>query len=226
MSTNSQPVRFQFDAHFGEPEPVVDEGPDLEAEWRAKADRIREDALAEGRVQGEQAGRDATLSSLEAQVAQLLQTLSNRLDALIMSQEEARERLERQAAKAAVAIAQQMAPAAVSQWPLAEVEALIARSLEEVRPDAQLSVKVAPSLVEPLESRLSTLLDAQDFTGHVQVRGEPAMAVGDACIEWDESGFEFDQARLGALVAEALQRFSGEAGADGPNSNSMTQEGA
>lgn len=225
LSTDAptQPVQFQFDPRFGEKEESPDPMPILEEEWRNKADDCRDEGYRQGRAEGVEAGKAEALQSQEAQIASCLKRLCDQTDLLFSSHDQVAKELECAAARLAVQAGKSMAGSAMEKFPLAHVEDMLVQAMAETRGNAVLSASVAPDLVEPLNQRLSDLGLCERLAGRIDIIPDPNLETGAACVAWEGSGLEYDQARVLDALEQNLTDLLGPM--DGPDTVGDEEQG-
>ena len=197
----AQAKKFLFDTAFAAK---------AEREQKPKP-QFTEDDLAAARGEGQQAGfqmgREAAQREVERRVADALEAVAAGLAGIDAAQARAAAELRAEAARLALAIAGKLAPELVARQPLAEIEAVIVDCLAQLPTEPRVVVRVAEGLVEALTGRIEALTRRAGFSGAVVLLGEPAMASGDARVEWADGGAERDLARTYAAIEEAVNRY-------------------
>jgi flagellar assembly protein FliH len=197
----AQTTKFLFDTAFTTK---------AEREQKPKP-RFGEDDLAAARGEGQQVGfqmgRESALREVERRAADGLEAVAAGLAGLDAAQARAVAELRAEAARLALAIAGRLAPALIARQPLSEIEAVIAECLTQLPTEPRVVVRVAEGLVETLSGRIDELARRIGFSGAVVLLGEPAMAPGDARVEWADGGAERDLARTLAAIEEVVARY-------------------
>jgi flagellar assembly protein FliH len=197
----AQAKKFLFDTTFAAK---------AEREQKPKPQFTDEDLAAargEGQQAGFQMGRESALREIERRAADALEAVAAGLAGVDAAQARAVAELRAEAARLALAIAGKLAPTLVARRPLAEVEAVIAECLGQLPTEPRVVVRVAEGLVEVLSGRIDELARRVGFSGAVVLLGEPAMAPGDARVEWADGGAERDLARTLGAIEEAVGRY-------------------
>lgn len=194
-------VKFTFDQAF-----------DGGATQRAREEKARlETAMAEARAQahaeGHAQGHAQAMTEIEARLETLTQTLSQRLEDVVALQNAAETNAERMATQLAMAVARSLCQRLIAQVPLAEVEALIAESFALVRDEPRIVIRVAESLLDPLQERLPNLSASQAFAGKVVLIGDDSILEGDCLIEWADGGLERKMSETMAAIEHSVARF-------------------
>lgn len=206
--------RYRFDQSFGAPvavaEPVEVEAADpqdlptlSERAHRAALDEARETALAEGLAQGRREGEVTAARRIEAELSATLDRLAERLAALDADHAALMERLEAQGAFVLLALVRRMVPRLLDQVGRTEVERLAAAALRAAGQAPVLTLRLHPSLCRPLEERLA---GQGVFQGRLDIRGDPALAVGALEAKWGAGSVRRDPAAVEAAIADLTDR--------------------
>ena len=173
--------------------------------------QFTEDDLSAARGEGQQAGfqmgRESAMREIERRVADALDAVAAGLAVVDQAQARAAAELRAEAARLALTIAGKLAPELVTREPLAEIEAVIVECLGQLPTEPRVVVRVAEGLLEALTGRIDDLVRRAGFSGAVVLLGEPAMALGDARVEWADGGAERDLGRTQRAVEEAVGRY-------------------
>ncbi len=195
-----QPFAFAAEFHNGDYGPVTLASLELEvAELHRKLSQARENGLAQGREEALailRAERDTALASAAQALTTVLASLDARFDAT-------ERQVARLGADLALDLADQLAGTALERCPAAPIEAMIAHALHQMRRGCPLRVRVAPGLVDAVESLVQQRQDRDRRRLNITVLADDTVADGDARIEWDEGALLLDRAgRRAALEAE------------------------
>ena len=164
-------------------------------------------ARGEGQQTGIEMGREIAMRELERRAADALDVLGAALGKVDAAQAAAAAELRADAARLALAIAAKLAPELIGRAPLTEVEAVVVECLSQLPTEPRVVVRVAEPLVEALSGRIDELVRRVGFSGAVVLLGEPAMAPGDARVEWADGGAERDFARTLRAAEAAVERY-------------------
>ncbi|GGE39705.1 flagellar assembly protein FliH [Agaricicola taiwanensis] len=201
----ARPVPFHFGRDFKaaeEPAPQVKPTIDLEQHKRLLAD-----AEETGFARGLAAGRDTTLQSQTARIADTSERLCNEVAQILSEMDARQQQYEREAIELAVTLARKLGGAAVLRFPLADIEAAAVECFQETRTAPHVVVRIAPDMVEEVESRLTTIAAEKGFAGRLIVLGEPEIQPGDARFEWADGGIIRDGAALDTAIANAVAHY-------------------
>lgn len=213
--------KFMFDLSFDGPQdaPVVAPKP-VEPQFSpAELELARKKAFAEGQAAAQAAARAAA----EKTIADGLQRLAAQTSQLLQIQEEAAQRATRSAIATAIAVLRKLHPELARRKGLVEIESVLAQSLETMREEPRILVRVHDSLLDPLRERLDGVMAASGYGGRIVIIADDGLAAGDCRVEWADGGVERDTARLWREIDIALERVSAQTGAPqaaGTNRNS------
>ncbi|MEX2008727.1 MAG: FliH/SctL family protein [Dongiaceae bacterium] len=202
--------KYLFDSSFD------DEAGDANAAATpAAAARIHYDAadLAaardEGFAAGAAAGAAEARATIERTTADGLTAIVARLKSLYDRQAEAAEHSVRGAVGTAIAIVRKLHPELARRHGLVEIEGLLSRTLETLRDEPRLVVRVADGLLDPLRDRLDDMTRTTGFEGRLVLLADAAITSGDCRIEWADGGVERDAASLWRDIETAWRRGLG-----------------
>lgn len=213
----SAPVRFLFDTDFAAPK-VLKAAPT--AVPLADHETALAEAEASGYRRGEADGRRAAREADAARLTAAIEALGARL-AVTLAEADARAvEVEREAVALALAFAKKLSGAAVSRFPLAEIEAAAEACFAELRQAPHLVARVAPDFVEGVRGALGATAQERGFAGRLIVLGDPEVAEGDARLEWADGGVVRDAAAVAVALDRAVTlRFTPGAEYEAPQSD-------
>lgn len=203
----SNAVPFKFDTTFDVPENMAPK-------------RVQKRTLTlEEIAQIEQKAFDAGVAS--TQDSQLVQ-LSRAADRVMNSVHElngrVRESLDQAYAEASALsfiIARKLADVALSNFPQADIEALIAQCLEEQKGEPAIVLRVNDELLDPIKDAAARLKESRGFEGKIAIIGEPQIAPGDCAIEWTDGGLNRDFKRALQEIEAIIKGYMCADEADG-----------
>lgn len=164
-------------------------------------------ARGEGQQSGFEMGREQTMREIARRAADALEAAAGGLARIDAAQANAACEIRIDAARLALAIAAKLSPALIARLPLAEIEAVVADCLVQLPMEPRVVVRVAEPLVERLTAGIDEIVRRTGFSGAVVLLGEPAMALGDARVEWADGGAERDFRRTLGAVEETIERY-------------------
>ena len=209
--TMTKPTKFTFGNVFDIRDSVSKRGT---AAATARPRNYDEDALAAAFADGRAEGASQAYQEIEARIATAFEAAAGQIQVLLERQARMTERMKQDAAVLAQAIASHLAPALIRETPLAEFEALVETCFADLHGEPRVVIKVAPSLVEPMQEKVTALAARLSPSNEVLVAGDPALTEMDCRIEWSDGGLERDYSRLETLIAEAVQRYVSQPAGD------------
>lgn len=210
--THTRPARAALKEEFEPTEAELAAQTALEEEVAAG---FSEEELLAAQKEAEEIGRqkgraemqqehDAAAAQQNAQILALLQTLTERLDAEVAEQNNAREALRGEMAEIVLAIAEKLSGRNLETHPLGMVEAMVNECLIMLAGEARLSIAVCPALKEPLERHLATLEQGGEQV--LEVVGDVSLQSGDCRIQWPGGKAARSQAELRREIEEIVER--------------------
>jgi flagellar assembly protein FliH len=166
-----------------------------------------EAARAEGHAEGVEAGQAAAHASIEARTADALAALAGKLAALLKDAAAAEQTRTHEAIAAMATIARKLMPGLSERHGLSEVEALLLDCLGRLHDEPRVVVRINDALLDVLKEKVDALATSIGFAGRIIVIADPAVAAGDARIEWADGGAERDSARAWADIDGLIARF-------------------
>ena len=168
-----------------------------------------EKARAEGLAAGKESGRQEAMQSIEQQISQALSTISGLLTGLSQAQVQASERQTRGAVEAALTVMRKMFPRLAGRHGLAEIESVVCDCLERLRTEPRIVIRVADSLLDQVEQRVSQLAARTGFDGKIVFLSQEGLHPGDIRVEWADGGAERDSDRLWHEIDQIITRTIG-----------------
>lgn len=167
-----------------------------------------EDELAEARslayAAGVDAGEEAALGRIEDATRQALLAVEAQVAAVLQAFEERAELSDRETLRIALAIARKLLPATAERQALVEMEAVIAAALADARDEPRLVVRVAESLYDRVQARVTPLTQRTGYAGKVILLGDDTLLPGDCLVEWADGGTERRMSRIWQALDERL----------------------
>ena len=173
------------------------------------ARKALESARAEGFAAGKQAGADEIRRSIEQQMAQALDAISQQLEALCQAQIDAVDRQARESVEMATVMVRKLFPKLANSHGLTEIEALVRECLERLREEPRIVIRVADQLLDEIESRIGALAARCGFDGKIVVLAQEDLEPSDVRIEWADGGAERDSKHLWRTIDEVINRVAG-----------------
>ena len=160
-----------------------------------------------GYAEGLATGADQTGNAIEAQTAAALTRIAEQMTDLTAGLENIRGQSRREATELALAVARKLAPALIEREPVAEIEAMVTKCLEEHTLDQHMTVRVAEDLAEPVRARLQAKAEELDLAERLKTIGDPDLKGADCRIEWDQGGAERKLEDLVSTIETAVGKY-------------------
>ena len=206
----NSPRKFLFDTTF---ESAAKSGAPKRAEAKPVVKTYTEEELnqarEEGLAAGKRAGQQAAEESLERQVAQVLTTMSQQIAELSKAHAELVQRQGREAIETALTIVRKLFPRLAQDHGMAEIEAVVGESLTRLRDEPRVVVRVADSLLDAVNERVSELAAKAGFEGKIVLIAQDDLQAGDVRIEWADGGAERDGGTLWQQIDAIVERVMG-----------------
>ncbi len=168
-----------------------------------------EKARAEGFAAGMESGRQEAMQSTEQQISQALSAITGQLTGLSQAQVQASERQTRGAVEAALTVLRKMFPRLADRHGLAEIESVVCDCLERLRTEPRIVIRIADSLLDQVEQRVSQLAVRAGFDGKIIFLSQEGLHPGDIRVEWADGGAERDSDRLWHEIDQIITRTIG-----------------
>ncbi|NIR76360.1 MAG: hypothetical protein GWO12_14810 [Gemmatimonadetes bacterium] len=199
--------KFLFETSF-EPDDMCGPGGDKPAKPKFDEEDL-EKARAEGFAAGQKAGERAARQAVEQQAAQALNAISARLADVSQAQARASERQTREVARAALTVVRKLFPRLVERHGLGEIEAVVSDCLERLREEPRIVIRVADSLLDEVETRVSALAARAGFDGRIVFLSQEDLQPGDVRVEWADGGAERDSDQLWREIDQVIAHVLG-----------------
>ncbi|WP_010219695.1 FliH/SctL family protein [Sphingomonas sp. PAMC 26621] len=206
MSFSAKP--FAFDRVFMLPkagEGERDQSPEMIV-LRDELELLRmqlETGIAVARADGFEAGLVQARGETAAALLVATDALHVSIEAVEDEYAAIEQRLSKAAADLAMAAAEGLAAQALALDPTCAIDQAIGRVLLQVARGQELQIYVHPALIEQMEALIATRQGRDRRRLSLSLLPDPALAVGDALISWDQGGLALDAAaRHAAILAE------------------------
>lgn len=163
-------------------------------------EKAHQEAYARGLEDGRRQQRDDEANRIADALAQISNQLRSADEQLRATEADAR----REALHFAQVFARKLAGKLVEQMPVAPIEATARAILNDLRGAPHVAVRVDPSLVDDVKSRLAFLLRENGINLKLFVFPDPAVRTGDCRIEWAEGGIMRERQKLEYLIEQSL----------------------
>jgi flagellar assembly protein FliH len=203
-------ARAAAEAAPPEPEPEPEPPPPSFGEEEMAA------ARAEAFAEGERAGQEAAMATVERHLALALAQIPPQLAGMVEDQRRSDEALGEQTLRIALTIARKLMPELARRQGLGEVEALVRACLADMLEEPRIVVRVSDGLIEAVRTRLQPIADELGFAGALVLLVDPALGPADCRVEWADGGAERIADGLWRDIDAAVARFFDYPGIDGP----------
>lgn len=188
-----------FDTVFGDdalPEQAIALPPDAPEEEETEPEIVvptfSQEELEATRKEGFQAGREegqnASLDSIERQVAATLGNLESEIGKLLDAQKTANEEASHLALSVAISIAKKMLPEMAARNALEEIETVIRNVLPQIIEEPRITIHVHEDVESEITSRVDALATSRGYQGELNVHGDRELEIGDCRLEWSCGG--------------------------------------
>lgn len=166
-----------------------------------------EEARKRGYAEGHRDGGEEASKSIEAETCRLLEAMGQELPRIAEAQTAANDRLSRQAAEVAAAIARKFVPALLELNGSMEIEALVEQCLQYLIEQPKISVRVGARHAEAIEAHLRRMAEATGFDGRFIVEADDAMGPADCRIRWAGGGMERSAEAVWREIEASVSRY-------------------
>lgn len=170
------------------------------AQHLRQLEQARQEAYERGLAEGRQQQRDDEANRIADAMAQIAGQLRAASEQLRAAEADARK----EALHFAHVFAKKLAGKLVEQMPLVPIEATARAILNDLRGAPHAAVRVEPSLVDAVKSRLTLLLRENGIEMKLFVFPDPTVQTGDCRIEWAEGGIVREREKLEYLIEQSL----------------------
>ena len=195
-------TRFRFEHSF-------DNGAAEQAAREAARIAIElEEAESRGYARGHSEGSAEAHASLEASTEAALGRIMADMTVLYDHLDRVRRQLIADAALVAAAGGAALAGTIARQIEDHRLSEAFSAALADHLDSPRIVVRVSDSLLDAARSRMESAASAQGFSGKLIFLSDPALACGDATIEWAHGGLCLDLAQAQEQLKEAAGRFA------------------
>jgi len=145
-------------------------------------------------------------TSAEAHAARAAEALAQQAAAINARLNEERAAMRAEAAALALAIARQVAGAALKAYGDERIVAAVEEAMELLRAGPRLLIRVPTDSYNTLRARLETAAQQNAYEGALVVREDAGLAAGDVTIDWAEGAIALDAEALYARIEEIIGR--------------------
>lgn len=201
---------FTFDRVFAAVPPPLrsaEDGARRCSELELEIERLEAEcstAVARARIEGFEAGLTQARGERETALLAAVDALQASIEAVDDELDDITVRLTRDAAQVAMTAADLMAAQTIATAPGVAVDAAIGRVLRQVARGTDLLVRVHPDLADDIGGRIAARQAIDRRRLNLHVAPDPAIALGDVTIEWDQGMLSLDAAARKAAVRAEL----------------------
>ncbi|MBY0565601.1 MAG: hypothetical protein K2P58_15635 [Hyphomonadaceae bacterium] len=190
--------KFAFDTEFTPDGGVLSHAPPTFGQ--ADVDAACAEAYARG-------ARDSVAQS-ERDAADALQALADAASALLTRLDAESRAMRTEATQIAFASARKIAGEALEAFGVERAAAAIEATLDLLRHQPRLIVKLSPDAAEKLSPRIAAMTETHAYAGAILVRAQSDMKAGEVAIDWSDGAIAIDPddaaARIDTLIQAAL----------------------
>lgn len=206
--------KFLFQEEFAEPG-VGPDGNPMPVIARRKPknfsevemEMARQNAHAEGRAEGFDAGRAEALADAQHLAAQAMARIEESLPPALAAADRARAEASAGAVQAMGAIARKLLPAMAARHGVDEIEALMRECLDRLAEQPRFVAKVSPEVADIVRGKFDAMAEALGYAGRIVVLADPGLPATDARIEWANGGVERNVADVWKEIEDAIERY-------------------
>ncbi|MBI1246201.1 MAG: hypothetical protein GC202_14460 [Alphaproteobacteria bacterium] len=216
--------KFLFQEEFAEPG-VGPDGNPMPVIMRRKPknysevelEMAKQNAHAEGRAEGFDAGRAEALADAQHLAAQALAKIEDGLPRALADADRARAEASAGAVQAMGAIARKLLPAMAARQGVDEIEALMRDCLERLAEQPRFVAKINPAIADIVRAKFDAMGESLGIAGRIVVVPDAGMPETDARIEWLNGGVERNVADIWKEIEDAIERYLAMQPGSGPN---------
>jgi flagellar assembly protein FliH len=200
-------AKFLFDMPFDGSKPRVERNyAPKPPPPKFSADEI-EATRAAAYAEGDAAGRAAAYDENQRNLEHALHAIEGQLAAIAGAEERARVAARAEAVELAAVIARKLAGRLIERQPLAQIEALVLKVMDDMRDEPRLVVRAAEAVVQQLDQHLDQLVAQSGFGGKVTLVPDDTLPATDCRIDWADGSAERRQHKLEQDVDSAIERY-------------------
>jgi flagellar assembly protein FliH len=160
-----------------------------------------------GNQDGFTQGQTEALNGIEAQASSTLERIEHALSNFFTQHAAIEDRIRKESVQLAIITAKKLAPAAMSEKPTAEIEAVVNECFNTCHTEENLVVRVPELLTENISGRINELKTRAGFEGDVKIISDPAMVGQDCRVEWNNGGSERSEANLTQIIDDLINNY-------------------
>lgn len=153
-------------------------------------------------------GAQDSVAQSEREAANALQALADAASALLTRLDAESRAMREEAARIALASACKIAGEALNAFGVERAAAAVEATMDLLRHQPRLIVKLAPEAAAQLSSRIAAMTETHAYAGAILVRPQAGMKAGEVVIDWSDGAIALDPddaiTRIDALIQTAL----------------------
>ncbi len=177
-------------------------------------------SFEEGRQKGAEEGRktawEEAMASVEKQQADTLEKIASLLKEMEPFCQKVSSKAFETATEFAFAVCKKILPALAEREGMNEIRALLEKNFQFLREEPKISIRLNPSLAEPIKKHIAQIVLKEAYPGKIAVVRDENIAPGDCRIEWKNGGLERNAQDI-LNQTEELLRLYGQASPDSAN---------
>jgi len=190
----AEPARYLFDRTFDAPA----RSSKSQEEWERK--------LAEACSASFEEGVAETRKGLEADTRDQVNALLQNAQQLLDQVESECNLIRKNAIELATTTATLLAEELTKRMPEANLEALFREALDHIGDTPHIVLSVNDSLVDSVQTTVSSIAAELGFTGNIVVIGDPETKGGDCCLQWADGGILLEQDKIRNTITGIVNR--------------------
>lgn len=207
--------KFNFDECFdllpAGNDPTFTTRPDMPEPDAAAEESFTAQDIANAERQGFAAGQAAAQAEIDQNSAQTEATALSAIGILLqqmsVDHHEALQAHRQGAIAIAAAIARKLVPGLVEKHAMDEIQRLFGDCISRLLDEPRIVVRANEAIVDALQEKMAPLAEANGFSGHLIILGEPGLPEVDCRIEWADGGAERDTGKLWQEVDQVIARY-------------------
>ncbi len=189
--------KFAFDTEFDEGGGIARQAPAPKRFYTLdEVERRAREAAAEA--------EQRTLADIEGRTAQALQEIAQAVQGAMGALAHVAHEHRVGSAELALACGRVIAGAALEKFPEAPVAAALEALARELDSAPRLVVKVAPQILDAVQTALTDMAAQVGFAGHIRCVADPATPPAAFSFDWGDGSAAFNPEQAAEKVAEAL----------------------
>jgi flagellar assembly protein FliH len=186
--------KYAFDTEFDADGEIVREAPK----------RITPEEVQTASTDGYERGKNDATAQAERRTAAALEAIADATSAVLTRLNAESQAMRVEAARIAMAAAQQIAGAALEGFGVERAARAIEATMDSLRHQPRLVVKLPPDLADQLKPRITEMCETHAYASAVMVRAEPGLKTGEVVIDWSDGVIAMDPADAARRIEELI----------------------